>query len=72
MSFFTSKVQRAAAADLADILGCMQLCEKPGSASITVKSLVISALIGAVWKDSDSLAVVKRVVAQLQYVFATV
>lgn len=65
-------MRRAAAADFAGITGCLELCERSGRASKTVKSLAVSAVIGAVWKDSHSLDAVKRVLARLKYVLAGV
>ena len=63
-------MQRAAAADFSGVTDCVKLCERSGQASRTVKSLAVSAIIGAVWKDSQSLDAVKGVMARLKYVFA--
>ncbi|KAK3175419.1 hypothetical protein K4F52_010285, partial [Lecanicillium sp. MT-2017a] len=64
-SMFRSKPQRAAAADAAEIVDCIELCARSGPASNTVKGLAVSAIIGAVWKDSQSMDVVKGAVARL-------
>lgn len=60
-----SKVWRAAVADKIGIVRYLKLCEKSGPPSITVKSYAISAIIGAVWKDSRSLETVKKVMDRI-------
>lgn len=62
--FINNKAQRALAAERASIVDCIKLCKR-SSATKTVLSNAVSAIIGAAWKDSGSLDVVSRIVKRL-------